>query len=398
VEANATTPCAGDGRPRGLDFLILDAPMPKSSRRVRVDTAGIYRPHLRDGLVRRPVGALFSAVGAVVAQLRAAPVLPVLPSLPPILRVVEALRGPCTVIGAPGAVRAVTALPRALGLDAGLRVVEAPEDLEAGEGTWVALLGAPWVADAVDTIVAAKGRVLVVGLGEDGEEVRPPEGGFWLSDPVAGDGRFGASSAGAWAVAGICGADVEALADSTSEMRRDVESAELGGHPSWPWAIGLHGLASEQQREDGVHLYTTNRLSTLAAWAAGVFGSVLAGTVRGPTLRQRHGGRCFAAQMGDEEVVEAVIHGNTSAHIVTWELGASEQRDIVVALAHEAGVPTFRVRFDALDLRSVVAVMVLVQHAAVATALLLGRDPGSFAGAHALRVGVRKVDAAEGAE
>lgn len=379
--------------------------MSNSLRRVRIDCAGMYRPHLRDGLLRRSPNDAFSAVGACQAWLRERPMLPRPPSLTRIQEALVGLSGPPTVLGAPGTVRAACALPAALGLGAGLVQIDTPAGFSPGEGTWVAFLGPAWVDDAVERVVEAGGKVLVVGPGEEDEQVTPPPGGAWLSDGVAGDGRFGALGAGAWAVAALCGVDLTTLEAAREQAGAAVTTSEMTGHPSWPWALAMAGAAQSLAREEQVHVYDAPALRPLATWAASVWGSMLATTVVGPRWRQRLGGRAFAAALGDEEVAEMVFRGNTGASVVMWEspgqgpLSAGTERLVAgtLARAREEGAPVVRVRIGALDAPTIVSLQVLTLHAAIGAALLLDRDPRAFDGAEALMPRA-EVDATEGAE
>lgn len=339
---------------------------------MRVDVSGLFRPQLSGGLARRRLVEAFSRAGQVQAWLARVGLPPALPELAAV-RAVVGDPVPWGVVGSPGAVRAVCALGSALGA-APVRIVQPGSPPAGTPAAWLALLGPDWVPDTVDALLATGARVIVAGPPSD-EPVEPPPGGAWLDDASAGDGRFGALGASAFAAALLAGIDAEAAWSGAQAARAVLAERGAAEHPAYAWALGLVGLVEELGAADAVHLHADPALAELAGWAAASFGSMLAGSVDGDAAYRRVGGRMWAAPLGDEEVAEMLYAGAGGVHVVLWERDGDPRAEAEAQRATRRGVPLIRVRLGDLGAGTLGWAQALALHAACAGAALLDRDP-----------------------
>ncbi len=318
-------------------------------------------PHLR-----LPEDADLAAVRASVAELRA-----------------RASR--LAVVGQPGAIAAVRAIVDALGVvsphwitspdDAALAAIDAPDV------AWLVLEGPVW-ADQVAEWAVEQGRVVIVAGA--GTHDAPPNG-WWISDPLAGDGRFGALGlAAAWCAA-WAGVDIEALHDGARDMASACERPALFENPAYTLALTTVFVEKDLGVSVPIHLATTGRLEAYTRWLVRMWGAVLADALPVEGVMRHTGAAGVAGVVGDEELLQVLLLGPRGAFVTLWDetdgaTGPLAAESIAQARAFQSlldreNIPYLRVRLPGLDARALGAAIVLAAHAAVTASLFLDVDP-----------------------
>ncbi len=345
------------------------------SRRVVIDLAQFMRsPAGGSALRRRWLDGL-----ARLAPLHARAVAG---SFPPALPTAEALaaasadlakgafgkgKGGLAVLGQPGALGSLRAWIDACGGE-GIRLHASPPAGDPAK-TWLALLGPPWIDAAVENAAATGTRVAVATGRVDGEPIEPPARGTWIDDAHAGDARLGALGLSTLAALGAAGVDVTAALAGASEVRAQIDGPPGVDNPGWSLARALRLCETDLGRDSVIHVAGEGRLVALAEWAA----RVQVATVG--NLRRDGTGRALpaVAEAGDEEWLEALVHGPRSRVIVAWTAGPDHPGTVAapwLACAAEAGQVVLRVRLGALDAASMGAAMALWLRAMACLALL----------------------------
>ncbi len=277
-------------------------------------------------------------------------------------------KGSIFVLGQPGAVGACTAWIDACG-GTGVEVFTSAAGTEVPARGWVALLGPPWIDAAIEGAVARGVKVAVATGRVGGEAIEPPPRGSWIDDAHAGDARLGALGTASLVVAQAAGLDVGAALAGAAEVLTQANGPPGIDNPAWSLARALRILDSDLGRDSVVHVAGEGRLVALAAWAA----RVQVGTLG--ALRRDGSGRALpgAVEAGDEEWLEALVHGPRSRVLVVWERENSPLEAVSrpwVACAAEAGQVVLRVRLAGLEPGAVGAAMALWVRACACLALL----------------------------
>lgn len=289
------------------------------------------------------------------------------------------------VVGQPGAVAALRALTEALGV-ASPRWVTGPDDalvaaLDRPEVAWLVLEGPGW-ADRVAEWAVEQGRAVAVA--GPGEHEAPP-GGWWLSDPVAGDGRFGGLGLAAAVCAAWAGVDVEGLFAGARDMEAACERAALFENPAYTLALATVFAERDLGTTVPAHLVASGRMAAFAEWVARLWGAVLCDAVPVEGVVRHSGAVGVPGVVGDEELLQALVLGPRDKLVTLWDpteaVGgplsqeAAAQVRAFQDLLERENVPYVRVRLPGLDARSLGAAVFLATHAAVSAAVYLDVDP-----------------------
>lgn len=311
--------------------------------------------------------------------------------------------GPLAVVGQPSAIAAQRAVVDALGVrsprwfsspDAALAAAVA----EPGT-SWVVLEGPSWVDAAAEAAVAAGNRVVVAG---PGEHEAPPEG-WWLSDPVAGDGRFGGLGMAAAVTAAWAGVDVEGLHAGARDMGTACSRAALFENPAYTLALAAVYVDLDLGVGTPVHLGSTSRLLPLLHWNSRMWGAVLSDAVNTGGVVRHQGQAGVAGTVGDEELLQALLRGPRDKLVTIWDaadVGAfSEHAALQVRalqdLLDRERIPHLRVRLPGIDARTLGAAVLLAEHAAVVAGCFVDIDPLGLAGVEAWYTAVQRARAVD---
>lgn len=284
------------------------------------------------------------------------------------------------VAGQPGALAALRGVLAALAPDAAVRWVGAPDPaltaiVDREDVGWIVLEGPAW-ADALAEEAVGRGRA--VAIAGEGDHEAPPEG-WWVSDPTAGDGRFGALGMASLLAAAACGVDVRALLDGARAMAASCERSALFENPAYSLAMALLVVAKDAGAATPVHLVPTTRLQPFAEWAGRTWGAVLCGAQVVEGVRQRLGGQGLGGTLGDEELHQSLLAGTRDKAVVLWDVEgvapfAAASRAFRAVWAREQ-LPLVRVRLPGLDARTLGASVTLASHAALVASLWMDLDP-----------------------
>lgn len=307
------------------------------------------------------------------------------------------------VLGTPGAVRSARMAVHALAPDAPIWWVTTPpqpdllERLLARPATWLLLEGPGW-ADACVIAAAAAGRP--VAIAGTGEEDQPPDG-WWFSDPLAGDGRFGWLGAGAQLIRAWAGIDVAAWNDGLSAMQRQFERVALYENPAYSFGIALSLCIRDLQRDTLVWITDDGRLELFVDWIGRIWGALLA-DVRGDYARADAWGgmrlpvgvTSLSGLAGDQELHEQILSTPRGAVAVLW--GGGGEAGLLPAFQdmwERAAQPAVRVRLTTVDAAALASAAILGLHAGVCSAFFLERDPLAMRSQSAWEGALRRVHA-----
>ncbi|MDP2311514.1 MAG: hypothetical protein Q8P41_01300 [Pseudomonadota bacterium] len=303
-------------------------------------------------------------------------------------RIAGELRGRASrlaVVGQPGAIAALRAVTEALGVESP-RWVTSPDGvvlaaLDSPDVAWLVLEGPMW-ADQVAEWAVGQGRAVAVAGA--GSHEAPPDG-WWITDPVAGDGRFGGLGIAAALCAAWAGVDIEAVHLGARDMATACERPALFENPAYTMALTSINIERDLALSVPTHLVSTGRLEAFAGWLVRMQGAVLADSVPVEGVMRHTGAAGVAGVVGDEELLQVLLLGPRDKYIVLWDgtdgavgLGADEavaQVRAVQALLDRENIPHLRVRLPGVDARSLGAAMFLATHAAVAASVFLDVDP-----------------------
>jgi hypothetical protein len=289
------------------------------------------------------------------------------------------------VVGQPGAIAALRAITEALGVESP-RWVSSPDSatldaLDSPDVAWLVLEGPAWV-DQVAEWAVGQGRI--VAMAGAGTHDAPPNG-WWISDPVAGDGRFGGLGAAAAVCAAWAGVDIEAVHLGARDMVEACERPALFENPAYTFALTTVFLERDLGVSIPVHIATSGRLEAFTRWLVRMWGAVLADSVPVEGVMRHQGAAGVSGIVGDEELIQVLLLGPRDKHVSLWDVadgesgrGAAEavlQSRALQTLLDRENVPYLRVRLPGLDARSLGAAMFLAEHAAVTASLFLDVDP-----------------------
>lgn len=305
------------------------------------------------------------------------------------------------VVGQPGAIAALRAIIEALGTESP-RWVASPDsaslpELDSPDVAWLVLEGPAW-ADQVAEWAVGQGRVVV--MAGEGVHEAPPNG-WWISDPVAGDGRFGGLGAAAALCAAWAGVDIEAMHEGARDMVVACERPALFENPSYTFALTTVFLERDLGVTIPAHLATSGRLEAFTHWLVRMWGAVLADSAPVEGVMRHVGAAGVCGVVGDEELIQVLLLGPRDKQVVLWDVtegetgrGAAEaslQSRALQTLLDREAIPYLRVRLPGLDARAFGAAMFLAEHAAVAASLFLAVDPLGVAGVSAWYAALERV-------
>lgn len=281
-------------------------------------------------------------------------------------------RRPIVVAGAPGSVLAARAWVEALAPGALVQFAPAPAaalEPAGRDSALVALLGPPWVEDAIDAAVSAGRPVLVAGAADVGERVDPPPGGRFLRDPWCGDGPASILGAGVLAVARAVGVDLHAARAGAEGMAAACAAPGLVDNPALSWAAAAHYAEVDRGLGGHLHLAEEPALLAFAAWAATAWSLARTGARAAGPLRSRTGGPPTWGLCGDDELLDVFLEGPPSQLLVAWSASAPSPA------ARFAEVPHGAVELPAISPAAVAGAATLVLRAAAMSRVLAGLGP-----------------------
>lgn len=359
---------------------------------LRKDGGGLGRKRMVSGLARlRDVHAILRT-GADEGRWPhlALPSEDVLASAIAVARGFAERGGELAVVGQPGAVAAVRAVVDALGVRRPVWV-DSPDDtvlasLDRPDVDWLVLEGPAWADRVAEWAVGQDRRVAVAG---PGEHAAPP-GGWWVSDAVAGDGRFAPFGPAAAIAASWSGVDVEELHGGARDMRAACERSALFENPAYTLALATVFAERDLAAAVPVHLVTVGRLHAFAGWITRVWGAITSDAVPGEGVVRHAGAAGVPGVVGDEELLQALLVGPRDKLVTLWDTTelpagplASElaaQARAVRELLERENVPYVRVRLPGLDARAAGGAALLAAHAAVTAAVFQDVDPLGLGG------------------
>ena len=358
-----------------------------------VELAGILEKETGTGVGRRRLTAGLARLRDVHATLRRGAenfrwphlLLPDDASLDAVIRVAGEMRARVgqshaqrlVVAGQPGGVETVRMVVDALTPGSPITWVESEDaadlpGLEDDGVTWLVLEGPRW-ADALAEKRVEEGRGVAVA-GEGVHEA--PPGGWWISDPVAGDGRFGALGMASLVCAAWAGVDVRSLVAGAREMEEACARPALFENPAYSLALATEAVERHLGLVVATHLVPTPRLRGFAAWVARLGGAVLSGHQSRDGIRVHRGAGELGGVLGDEEMLEVLLSGTRDKFPILWDVDGIETpgRAFTRIWARE-GLPTLRVRLPDLEAAALGGAILLASHAAVTGALFRDLDP-----------------------
>lgn len=289
------------------------------------------------------------------------------------------------VVGQPGAVAALRAVTEALGV----RVphwVTSPDaasvpGLDSADVAWLVLEGPAWVDQVAEWAVASGRVVAVAGAGT---HPAPPHG-WWISDPVAGDGRFGGLGLAGLVCAAWAGVDVDGLLGGARDMVAACARPALFENPAYTLALSTIFVERDLGISTVAHLATSGRMEAFSAWLVRMWGAVLTDTVTIDGVVRHTGTAGVAGVVGDEELLQVLLVGPKDKLVAIWDVsegdhgpGAREgvaQVNAFQDLVNRENLANLRVRLPGLDARTLGAAILLAQHAAVSASVFLDLDP-----------------------
>ena len=289
------------------------------------------------------------------------------------------------VVGQPGAVAALRAITEALGVRAP-HWVTSPDaatvpGLDGPDVAWLVLEGPAWVDHVAEWAVSSGRVVAVAGAGA---HEAPPEG-WWISDPVAGDGRFGGLGLAGIVCAAWAGVDVGALLAGARDMAAACTRPALFENPAYTLALSTIFVERDLGISVVAHLATSGRMEAFCSWIVRMWGAVLADTVTVEGVVRHTGSAGVAGVVGDEELLQVLLVGPRDKLVAIWDVsdgvqgrGAEEcvaQVNAFQDLVNRENLANLRVRLPGLDARTLGAAVLLAQHAAVSASLFLDLDP-----------------------
>jgi hypothetical protein len=295
------------------------------------------------------------------------------------------------VVGQPGALAALRAVTDAVGEGSRPRWVSTPDSahlaaLDTADTAWLFLEGPAWV-DRVAEWAVGNGRV--VAMAGAGEHEAPPDG-WWISDPVAGDGRFGALGMASLVCAAWAGVDVDSLVGGARDMAAACERPALLENPAYTLALATVFAERDLALSIPVHLATSGRLEAFAGWLVRMWGAVLSHASPVDGVVRHAGAAGVPGVVGDEELVQVLLVGPRDKFVTVWEpavapdaLGGPEavaQGRAFQELWDRENLPSLRVRLPGSDPGAIGAAILLAEHAAVTASLYQDLDPLGLAG------------------
>ncbi|MFZ5478380.1 MAG: hypothetical protein ACOZNI_16550 [Myxococcota bacterium] len=279
------------------------------------------------------------------------------------------------VAGQPGALAPLRAIVGALSPEAPLRWVDSADaaPADADDLAWLVLEGPPWADALAEAAVAAGRPVAVAGAGE---HEAPPDG-WWVSDPAAGDGRFGALGLGTLLGAAFAGVDVAALVAGARDVTAACRRPALFENPAYTLAAAFEAAEARLGVSGLAHVVPTGRLRGFGEWVARAWGAASARTAEQDGARRYVGGPGASGVAGDEEFAEALLGGGRDRLLVAWEVEGVDPVPVRVfaQLWRRERMPFLRVRLPGIDATSLGGALQLVAHTTLVTSLLGGRDP-----------------------
>ena len=355
-----------------------------------VDLGGLMRSHAGGSVVRRKWHDGVSALAPLHTQVKSSGFPGALPEAGIVRGIVDAIakvRGPLAVVGQPGAIGAIRTWVDAAGRGEGIHLVSAP-GRAISENRVFAFLGPAWVERAVETAIDAGARVAVCGLADENEVVEPPPRGWFVADPMAGDGRVGVLSLGTLCAAGLAGVDIVAGLAGAGEMVRVVDGPPGNENPAWSLARAVRLAEVELGRDSVVHVAGNAALVSLAQWAAR---TQAASAVGGKGNRVVSRTLPAVVQAGDEEWLEALAAGSRNRLLVVWDAGSDPTCDSWMQFALSSGQAAVRVRLSGLDSYALGSATALWLRAVACLALLEERVPVAMGAATAWHASERSL-------
>jgi len=288
------------------------------------------------------------------------------------------------VVGQPGAVGAIRAIVDALGTRSP-RWLTSPDDaalaaLDRPDVAWLVLEGPRW-ADTVAEWAVGQGRAVAVT--GPGEHPAPP-GGWWISDPLAGDGRFAGLGAAGAVVACWAGVDIEAFVEGARDMAEACARPALFENPAYTVALTTVYAARDLYAGVPTHLVSSGRLESFSGWLVRLWGAMLCDAMPEMGAVRRAGALGVGGVVGDEELLHALLVGPRDKLVVLWDAPAPDgplsneslvQVRALRSLLEREGIPYLRVRLPGLDARALGASALLAAHAVTTAAIYLDIDP-----------------------
>ncbi len=290
------------------------------------------------------------------------------------------------VVGQPGAVACLQMLVEAVGDRRAPVWITSPdaawlESVDGPDVAWLFLEGPAWVDRVAEWAVRRDRVVAVAGAGDHDA----PPGGWWISDSVAGDGRFGALGLASLVCAAWAGVDVEELIQGARGMSDVVARPALLENPAYTLALSRHFAEQDLGLATPVHLAGTGRLSGFVGWACRMWGAVGAHAAPVEGVVRHTGSPGVSGVVGDEELVHVLLVGPRDKFVIVWDPAArldgpaanegSSLGTVFQDLWARENLPSVRVRLPALDAGALGAAILLVTHAAVTASLYAHLDP-----------------------
>lgn len=339
-----------------------------------VDLAGLMRSHAGGSAVRRKWHDGVSSLAPLHARVKTLGFPGTLPNLVDVserIAKIGKVRGALAVIGQPGAIGAVRAWADLGESGEGIRFVTGP-GRGIAETRVFAFLGPAWVEQAVETAITAGAKVAVCGVAEAGEVVEAPPKGWFVADPLAGDGRNGILSTGVLVAAGLAGIDVQAGLTGAADMIRVLDGPPGSDNPAWSLARAIRLAEVELGRDSVVHVAGQAGLVGVANWAARTQAATAVGG-RGDRVVSRT--LPAVVQAGDEEWLEALASGARNRLLVLWEGSADATSDSWTQFVLASGQAAVRVRLPGLDAYASGSASALWLRTVACLALLEERQP-----------------------
>lgn len=361
-------------------------------RNLVVEVSALLR---RDGIGRKRLTAGLPKLREVHDRLTAGAVDGRWPHLQPgdavVAQAVAAgLGDKLAVVGQPGAVAALQAVTQALGTRQPVWIV-APNVqqlalLDAPEVGWLVLEGPAWVDRVAEQAVANGRRVAVAG---PGAHEAPPDG-WWVSDPLAGDGRFAPLSTASLVCATWAGVDIGALLNGAADVAQACRNAALFENPAYTFALATVSVERDVGTTGAAHLVTDPRLEPFAAWCGRMWGAVSAELVRVDSVVKHAGVGALHGIVGDEELIQLLLVGRRDKLVYVWDATGHQQdpwsresalhAQAFLELCAQENIPHLRVRLPPVDAATLGGMFLLASHAAVTAALFQDLDPLDLAG------------------
>lgn len=271
------------------------------------------------------------------------------------------------VIGQPSVVGALRAAMAAIAPNTQVAWQIGPSEAPAQSGEALLCLEGPlWVDDAAEAAVAAKARVVVAG---SGTHAVPPRGA-WLTDAMAGDGRFmwfGSTLATllAWA-----GADADAWRQGIQAGQGTSARPALFENPGWSLATALSLVPDAVP----VLVATDPALEGVVRSLARGWAALVRGTPDRGELTARVGLTVLDGVAGDVDLFEAVHGGPSDRLPIFWGPPTAASETFQSWLTRH-GRPFLSVRTQSVDARDVAELVAVAVHAGVGLAVLRLVDP-----------------------